>query len=286
MKRRLLLYLATAFLIFFIPGFASATIVVNSLDGSMQWLNTSLAGGNAEIVDLTGIGGNLENNNPLPTGALKVTTGFSNDDKGEIGMNGDFGLASGVLNDIILGYDYYKQDVSGGNIFAAPSIKLTLFTQGGTGDNWGTLVYEPTWNQAGTTGSTAPPTNEWQTVDINSTTGTGVDAYGGWWWTGGFGEGNGAGGPPLRSLSEWVTAFSASDPTDFSNAHVVGINIGVGRYNQGQIGYFDNVSIQTSSGQINVTYDFEVGAAVPEPTTMILFGLGLLSFAGVSRKKQ
>jgi hypothetical protein len=61
-----------------------------------------------------------------------------------------------------------------------------------------------------------------------------------------------------------------ADAADFANAHIVGLSVGVGSYNPGQIGYFDNVSLQSTAGGLDTVYDFQI----PEPATMILLGLG------------
>jgi hypothetical protein len=256
---------------------ATTTTVITTLSSGShvagKWYqNGTTSGGSASIVSLTGLGGNLENGQPLPTGAAELTTNMTNSAKAEIGTFGDFGLASTALNDIVLGYNYYRQNLSGGNTFAAPSIKLEIKATGGSGDLDGYLVYEPYWNGSITS-------NIWQSVSINSSTGAGGDSTGGWWWDGGFNIASGAGGPPIRSLSEWVTAFQASDATDFANAHIVALSMGVGTYNQGQIDYFDNVSIKSAAGNIDAVYNFEV----PEPATMCLLGLGAL---GLLRKRR
>ena len=227
-------------------------------------------GGTASVVDLTGLGGDLESNQPLPTGAALLTTGFANNDKAEVATYADFGDATTVLSSAVLGYNYYKQTVAGGNAFAAPSLKIGILSTTGTGDNYGQLVYEPNWNQPGA-GSQLPPADLWQAVSINSATGSGDNASGGWFWTGGFEQPNGAGGPPLRSLGEWATLFAASD-IDFASARVVSIAMGVGTYNQGQSGYFDNVSINVPNG-VSTTFDFQ---AVPEPTSALLAAAGCL----------
>ena len=244
------------------------------------YLSDVRTGGSASLVDLAGLGGILETGQPLPSGAAKLTTDFTLEAKAEVGTFADFGLASAFLSDAELGYSYYKQYVSDeqSNAFAAPSLKLTIQAASSPGnDNYGTLTYEPYWNMPD--GSMNVPTNAWQSVSINSSTGAGAEGYGGWWWDGGFGQDNGAGGPPLRSLSEWVAAFQASDATDFDNAHIVGLSMGVGTYNQGQIDYFDNVSIKSAAGNIDAVYNFEV----PEPATMCLLGLGAL---GLLRKRR
>jgi hypothetical protein len=153
-----------------------------------------------------------------------------------------------------------------GNAFAAPSLKLTV-TGPGTGDNFGQLVYEPSWNQPGG-GSQLVPADDWQTVSILPGTGGGDDASGGWWWTGGYEIPSGGGGPPIRSLSEWAAALAAADAMDFPSARVVAVSVGVGTYNPGQIGYFDEVCIENTP--FDACYDFE---DLPPPTAFC-FGDG------------
>lgn len=262
-----------------VTGFASAaTFEVNEFLSPVAvptpnaWYASDIrAAGTASIVDLTGLGGDLETNQPLPTGAALLTTNLDNADKAEVATFDDFGDASAVLGNLNLDYSYYKETVGGGNIFAAPSIKLALFSPVPGSDNFGQLVYEPNWNQPGG-GSQAAPADAWQAVSIDSNTGSGADPSGGWWWTGGFEIPSSAGGPPLRSLNEWVADFNAAD-ADFATARVVSIAVGVGTFNQGQIGYFDEVTFSVTGGESR-TYDFQ--AAIPEPGTLAMVGFGAL----------
>jgi hypothetical protein len=48
------------------------------------YLNDVRTGGSATIQDLTGMGGNLETNQPLPTGAARLTTDATNAAKAEV----------------------------------------------------------------------------------------------------------------------------------------------------------------------------------------------------------
>ncbi|MCD0463722.1 hypothetical protein [Roseiconus lacunae] len=269
--------LAAAIIVSFLSNAKAGTIVVNELGASVSgyagWAHANRGGGTSSLVDLTGQGGNLESGQPLPTGAAKLTTGADNADGGEIAIAGDFGSAAAVLNNLIAGYSYFKVD-NGPNIFAAPSLKLAVSAAGGTGDNYGQLIYEPSWNQP-VGGSVAPPTDSWQTVSIDSSTGSASNSSGGWWWTGGFEQPNGGGGPPIRSASEWAGLFAAD--SDFANAKIVGISVGVGTYNQNQIGYVDAVTFGTTTGGTTV-YNFQPAAVVPEPMSGFVFaGLGLIA---------
>jgi hypothetical protein len=239
-----------------------------------QWYSSTTTGGTASIVSLVGEGGNLETNQPIPVGAGLLTTTFDNDSRAAVTTYDNFGAAATVLGSIQLAYSYYKETVAGGNTAAAPALRLTIQSTAGTGDNFGTLIYEPYWNQGGPT-IADPPADVWQAVSIGPTTGqsdaNGDLDIGGWWWNGGFEIGSGSGGPPLRSLAEWVTAFQASDPTDFATANLISVSLGVGSFNQGQAGYFDAIAIQTAN--MDVVYNFDPGV-VPEPLTLFIWSLG------------
>lgn len=259
---------------------AGATIVnsLPTLSGAPvpgTWYNTSAAGGTASIETLTGVGGALENDQPLPADAGRLTTGFAVPDRGRVETFADFGDATTVLTTGSLSYSYYKEAVPGGSMFAAPALQLSLAAPGhsSTNDNFGTLVYEPTWNQ-GTGGSSAVPTGVWFTDSISASTGEGPTGDGGWWWTGGFEQPNTAGGPPNRSLAEWAALFAA-DP-DFANARVVSLGVNVGTNNLGVDSYFDDVRFSVP-GDFDLAFDF---SAIPEPTFATWFGVIGLTLAG------
>jgi len=209
------------------------------------WFKSDVrTGGNASIVDLTGVGGNLETNQPLPIGAAKLTTDSTNAAKAEVAVTNDFGVLNNIIGALAVGYSWHKAANPGQNPNAAPSLKLTFYnpicdeTPGL--DCFATLVYEPYTNGFGN----FPTQDLWQRSDLDASTGT-------WWTTGGFGFLNGAGGCPCMTLTDWIT-FSTPD---FGQANLIAVSVGVGSFNPGQIGYFDKVTI--SGTLADAVYDFE-----------------------------
>ena len=209
-------------------------------------------GGSASIVDLTGEGGDLEFSQPLPKGAAKLTTDFTNAAKAEVAVLDTYGKPQDIFSTISLAYSYYKATNAGNNTFAAPSIKLTFFNSvcddpASAGDCFFTLIYEPYWNGSNGPGVvTAPPLDTWTSVAIDDTTGV-------FWTSGGFGLANGAGGPPFYTLAGALAAASS----DFADSDLLAVSMGVGTFNQGQIDYFDDVSIDISGTGYSESYDFE-----------------------------
>ncbi len=218
------------------------------------WYESSVtSAGDAAVVDLTGAGAPLETTQPLPIGAARLTTTTDNSDRANVGVLNSYGQPGDIFSSLSLAYSYYKASNGTQNLAAAPSLKLTIFNAvcddgASAGDCFGVLVYEPTWNQSGSEGSSvSPPLDTWITASIDGDSGV-------FWWTGGFGQPNTAGGPPLRTLNQWLAVMSS----DFLDADLLLVEIGVGSFNQNQLGYFDDVSIAHSfGGGFNEAYDFE-----------------------------
>ena len=112
---------------------AAYAVQVNSLTpipvvNDNEWYASPITGptpGTASIVNLTGMGGNLEFFQPAGVGAARLTTGFDNNDRAGMTYKNtttSFGSASLVLSDIDLEYWFHKVFVPAGNAAAAPSI--------------------------------------------------------------------------------------------------------------------------------------------------------------------
>lgn len=232
-------------------------------------------GGTASVVSLAGQGGNLENNQPLPIGAAKLTTddthiGPTYTAKAEVFTYGNFGSAADVLTNpnLNLGYSYYK---TANSEVAAPALKLLISEPSNLGGGvptrtYGILVFEPYLNSS-------LATNAWTDISLTGTGSTG----GSWWWTGGFGQPNGAGGATMDTLQGW--AIRLSGDSAFENATVSGIGMGIGSNNKNETDYFDAVTFNDGiTNGVNVTYNFE---PVPEAASLCVWSLLALAVGGM-----
>ena len=262
--------IATAFSVGILSPVYAAAAEVNDFNG--QWGKSTTAGGTADIVDLTGQGGNLENNAPLPTGVLKMTTTV-NEDKVDVSRSlGNTTVSDIFNNDIRFSYSLFKEDTA--DDFSAPALKLGFFNQAVSdagNDGFVQLIFEPTWNISGFEGSSsAVPTGDWLTFDIGFDNGL-------FWNTGGFGQNNSGGGPPLNTLSGWLGDFDQ----EFEDASLIGLGVGQGSFNPNTVAYVDDVNASFNNQQV-ASADFEV-AQVPTPATLLLLISGLLGLGAIHR---
>lgn len=266
---------AVAFSIMLYASAANATSIT-ALDGSQGWATGPVAdGGIVDILSTIGAGGNLENNAPLPGGALKLTTSASNASRAEVNLQGDFGRV-GDLFDAGLSLTYSWFNEVGSGTTAAPALKLAIFDGSFAGDGFGQLIYEP-YAQGNGANTIVIPENQWITETIAFDSGL-------FWDTGLFGTANQAGGPPYQTLQDYLTDADI-DQAGFANAHLVAISIGLGSVNPSVSSFADDVRI--GGTLLDADYDFEV-AAVPLPAALPLFGTGLflMGIAGWRRRQR
>lgn len=259
-------------------GIARATLV-NDFDAAYSangswFVSQAAASGSASVVSLSGVGGKLESDQPLPSGAARLTTALDNASRIDVAVRDDYGLAGNILRSLALSYSYYRENQPGGNTSAAPSLKLTFFNSNYVGDGFVTLVYEPYWQPNGVVNN--PIAGEWIDATISFSTGL-------FWQNGGFGQASSAGGPPLRTLEGWLATFDSG----FGGAELTQISIGMGTFNQGVTGYFDDVRVAHSfGGGYSANYDFELSSTgqVPSPASLPLVAVSLMLLAMVRRR--
>jgi hypothetical protein len=261
-------FLKTTAAVALLSATASAhAVLVTDLTPGSGWSDAvTTAGGSAAIVSLNGLGGNLENNAPDANGAVRLTTDGDTSTRAEAGIGGNFGIVSDIFgDDLSFTYTWYNSGDTGGP--AAPSFKLAFYDINYAGDGYGQLIYEPYWQSADGNSTITPVTNDWVTTTIDL--GSGL-----FWNSGMFGIGSSAGGPPNRTLGEWLNAFNAADPNGFAQASLVGVSVGMGTYNINEVGYFDQVGI--SGTLADAQYDFAAAQSeVPAPAPLALLLLGL-----------
>ncbi len=222
------------------------------------WYASNVTGaGTVSVVDLSTAGGNLQNNQPLPRGAARLTTTSNPGDRANIGLPFAYGQPQNIFPSLNIQYSWHKATNPGQDLTPAPSLKIAVFNPLcddplSASDCFGTFVYEASWNGPGSTPATPissqPSLDTWKTVTIDENNGL-------FWWTGGFGQPSGAGGPPLKTLAQWRAVMSS----DFQDAQVVLIEMGVGAGNLNQVGYVDDFRVSHNFGAgMNLAYDFDL----------------------------
>ena len=261
---------ATALLAFGLSANA-ASVVINNLNSAPS-ASSAVGTATTSIVNYDGVG------------AARLTTGLNNNDQAEILISGSFGNFGNLLTDPDLSFEYKflkASDAVGAPsaaAFAAPALSLVLYDEDFVGDGYLTIKYEHYWN----IGNAVVTTDSWITANLDYTQGA-------LWSSGGLNLANSSGGPPLFNLQNILDGTASSTAAlsdnlvvDFSallDAELIGIQLSVGSYNQGQDGYVDYLSMTTGAG--TTTYDFQV---VPVPAAAWLFGSALVGLGWMRRK--
>lgn len=238
---------------------------ITSLSNPGSWNNNSSNGGNGQIIDVTGQGGNLETNAPAGSGVLELTTSAGGSSKAEVKIQGNFGSIGDFVSGGGMGYDYYQ--ASGGpSATITPALKFEVSdTTNINGDGFATFIYEPIYN--GGVGAY----DTWHNVGITGTAGN-------LWHTGIYGV---SGIDYDETISEWNTSMPS-----MADAIITSIIFGIGSGTPNELGYVDNFYFNNGNG-VNFSADFEL-SAVPLPAALPLYGVGLaaMGLVGWARKRK
>jgi|ERR1039458_2800077 hypothetical protein len=197
--------------------------------------------------------------------AFNATQGGSSSSKADIEFYNIVGGVSqplGTLGDLTsFSYNWYRASGGTADAFLAPCLRLYVASPDHTQSGY--LVFEPVYND----GNIAVPVNTWETDNIVTENDT-------LWSSGSTLPNEGVNYGSAVTLQGWQSAYS--------NLIVYGISAGVG---SGWDGTFQGAvqDITVGFGETSTTYNFEV---VPEPSTVLLVGAGLMGMLMVVRRRN
>lgn len=231
-----------------------------------KWYRANIAGGATAAITAT---------NARNGGASVEMSASSNSGKADYVYTWGYDPARtlGSLN--ALSYDWFRSVSSTMTGHFHPAFRLRYDADGkqSTGGDTGYLIYENVYN-----GSNVAE-GVWRTDDI----------LGANFWMRQFSPTNNI-NDYGTTLQEWMSSARPGAPADVltSSTAILGIEFGIGSgWGAGTFnGFVDNVTI--GFGDKLTTFNFELvaPAAVPEPASMALLGLGAFGIVAARRRKQ
>ncbi len=268
-------FLSILFVVFSLPASATVINIIQPAATPGSWSNAYPGSpGSLGIVDLTGEGGDLENNVTLGPGALRMETTGDGSSRSEVVLVDGGGVDLGTVGDFITGgsvsYDYY-QTSGAPNPNITPGFKITVLDSTDVnGDGYASFIFEPVYN--GGVGAF----DTWHTVGFGgSEDGIGL------WHTGIYGDAGFNNFYDEYSMADWNALFNGT----LFDAVIVAISVGIGSGTPSQLGFVDNINF--TNGINTYMADFEL-AQVPLPAALPLYatGLALFGFAGMRKRRK
>ncbi len=234
------------------------------------------------------------------TGVGNTTTGFQ--DWAFYYQNAAPGQNFGNLRELSsLSFDWFRTGIDGWDAtegtpvdwrFKTPVVRIQLAETRGDQTIFSEIIWEGYYNQSAIAAHGAPngytPVDRWV-----SQTNLQNDAY---WYIGNIGQNPGysTSGSCSTQLSFWQGGVTAANTDGLfgengclfgAEVSVIGIAVGVGsQWPLPWDGAVDNVRVSFGGNQV-INANFDV-TTVPEPSTYLLFGTGLLALLGVAYRRN
>jgi len=247
----------------------AAVVTVTPADmgaGLNKWHTENLAGGAAAAITST---------NPLSGNGSVEMTSSNNGGKADFVYTWGYDATRTLGNLNLLSYDWYRSVSSTVADHFHPAFRLSYDADGNsaTTNDTGYLIYENIYNGNNVVEGV------WRTDNILNAN----------YWMRQFTPTNTV-ADYGTTLQEWMNGPRPGAPADALSIRtaILGIEFGIGSgWGNGNFsGFVDNVSIGFGANATTFNFETAAAAAVPEPGSFALIGLGILAALGARKRKR